>query len=57
MFVGDIKWGTNTVQEFFTFQSLFSNVVLGQLDLDPSQHRQSKLNERDSSIPGDMPPP
>ena len=57
-FVGDTKWGTNTVQEFLTFQSLFSNIVLGQLHLDLSQQsRQSALNERDSSIPGDMPPP
>lgn len=57
-FVGDIKRGANTVQEFLTFQSLFSNMVLGQLDLEPSQHsRQSELNERDNSIPGDTPPP
>lgn len=56
--MGDIKRGANTVQEFLTFQSLFSNMVLGQLDLEPSQHsRQSELNERDSSIPGDTPPP
>lgn len=57
-FVGDIIWGINTVQEFLTFQSLFSNMVLGQLDLDPSQHsRQKELNGRDSSISGDTPPP
>lgn len=56
--MGDIKRGINTAQEFLTFQSLFSNMVLGQLDLDPSQHsRQKELNERDSSISGDTPPP
>lgn len=58
MFAVDIKRGTNTVQGFLTFQSLFSNMVLGQLDLDVSQHsRQRERNERGSSIPGDTPPP
>jgi len=41
-FVDDIKCGTNTVQEFLVFQSPFSNMLLGQLELDLSQHsRQS----------------